>query len=195
MQNELLKEVSEGNEQACKEIINHFSLMIYSIINNYELNYGDYCVPIEDLYQEGCISLIEACKSYIDNKQTKFSTYAYVVIERRIKRVFSQLIKPYREEFSLDKPVRSDYMNASYHNYISDKQLKYDVEVNEEKELINNLKFLNESDKKIIELRMHNYSYKEIANLLNISPKSVDNKIARIRRRYRSLKEKNISVY
>lgn len=195
MTNELIKKVKEGNELACKEIIDQFSLMIYSIINNFELSYGDYCVPIEDLYQEGCISLLEACKSYVDNNHTKFSTYAYVVIERKIKRTFNKLIKPYKEEFSIDKPVKLGHHSSTFHNYISDKQLRYDVAMKQENELINSLKYINEDDKKILALRVNDYSYKEIASILNIPEKSVDNRISRIRRRYRDLKEKNISFF
>ena len=48
-------------------------------------------------------------------------------------------------------------------------------------------KKLSEEDKQIIKLRAQNYTYKEIANQLNITPKRVDNRLAYIKRKVRQL--------
>lgn len=54
---------------------------IYKIINKYK-NYYD----IEDLYQVAVLGIIKAYKNYIDNNETKFSTYCY-------KYVIGEIIK------------------------------------------------------------------------------------------------------
>lgn len=54
------------------EIISSCSNLIYMIINNYFKGY-----PVEDLYQVGVIGLIKAYDKYKENRNTKFSTYAY----------------------------------------------------------------------------------------------------------------------
>lgn len=55
--------------------------LIYSIINRYK-EYFD----IEDLYQTAVIGLINAYKNYKNDKQTKFSSYAYFYIKGEVKK-------------------------------------------------------------------------------------------------------------
>lgn len=172
--------VKKGDSKATEEFIEDYRLMIYSIINNFELEYGDYIVSKDDLFQEGCIGLIEACKSYRENDVTKFSTYAFVVIERRIKRTFFKLLRPYQREYSFDKFELFDHIESLKAPTISEKDLTY-LTNNIETEL-EKLKYVTELDKEIIELRIQNYSYKEIAEKLNITAKKVDNRIARLKK-------------
>ena len=54
------------------EIVSSCEGLIYMIINNYFKGYST-----EDLYQVGVIGVIKAYDKYKDNKNTKFSTYAY----------------------------------------------------------------------------------------------------------------------
>lgn len=54
--------------------------LIYSIITKYS-----YYFDIDDLYQVSIIGLINAYKNYKDNKNTKFSTYAYFYILGEVK--------------------------------------------------------------------------------------------------------------
>lgn len=54
------------------EIISSCEGLIYMIINNYFKGY-----PKDDLYQVGVIGLIKAYDKYKENKNVKFSTYAY----------------------------------------------------------------------------------------------------------------------
>lgn len=168
--------------------------MIYSIISSYQLDYGDYVISKEDLFQEGCIGLIEACKSYKENDNTKFSTYAFVVIERRIQRAFFRLLKPYKEEFSFDKYACTDRIDDLKTTYVNDNPIEYAANQERKEELLNRLDYVTQLDKDIIKLRLQNYSYKEISEMLNINSKKVDNRLARMKRMYKKNKEKqNIS--
>ena len=63
------------------ELIIQNELLIYSIINRYK-DYFD----IEDLYQTAVIGLINAYKNYKDDKQTKFSSYAYFYMKGEVKK-------------------------------------------------------------------------------------------------------------
>ena len=60
-------------ERDLKEIVVENRNLIYSIASRFK---GD----IEDLFQVGCIGLINAYKNYRDNYNTKFTTYAYPYI-------------------------------------------------------------------------------------------------------------------
>lgn len=169
--------VNIGDNEACREIIEEFKLMIYSFINKYDLEYGDYLVDKEDLFQEGCIALIDACRTFKDNNTTKFSTYAYIIIERRIQRVFFKSIRRYQKEFSYDK-----YEHNDHYNFVKEDKVKYEFDPR----LLNNVNLTSE-DKKIITLRLKCYSYKEIASMLNITCKRVDNRLSRIKKIYREM--------
>lgn len=184
--------IKKGDSKAVEEIIEEYRLMIYSIINNYELEYGDYIISKDDLFQEGCIGLIEACKSYRDNDNTKFSTFAFVVIERRIKRSFFKMIRPYQKEYSFDKFTLLDHVESFRTPTVSDKDICYLTE-NVENEL-EKLKYITELDKKIIELRVQNYTYREIAKKLNIPVKKVDNRLSRLKRLGKNRKWRNNSL-
>ena len=60
------------------KFINDNKKLIYSIANYYK-GYNT-----EDLFQVGCIGLIEAYQNYNPSKNTKFTTYAYPYILGRI---------------------------------------------------------------------------------------------------------------
>lgn len=71
------------------EDIMDYEKLIYSVIHNYK-NYYD----IEDLRQVGYIALLKACKNYSGDKNTKFSTYAYLYIK-------GEILKYIREDRSI----------------------------------------------------------------------------------------------
>lgn len=182
MNEEILDRVVAGDEEACNELLETYKLMIYSIISSYELNYGDYVISEDDLFQEGCIGLFEACKSYKRDSETKFSTYAYVVIERRIQRSFFRLLRPYKKEFSFDKFVLTNHIENNNYRILQEKGINYHKDNKDNDEILNNIVYASKEDKEIIKLRLQNYTYKEIAEKLKISPKRVDNRITRIKK-------------
>lgn len=85
-----------------EEVISSTSKMIYMIINNYFKGYEK-----EDLYQVGVIGVIKAYNNYKENKNTKFSTYAYTYIYGEIYSYINSIrgIKLARENYSLYKKI------------------------------------------------------------------------------------------
>lgn len=61
-----------------KEVILENSNLIYSIARKFDIG------NIDDLFQAGCIGMIEAYKRFDENKNVKFTTYAYPFILGRI---------------------------------------------------------------------------------------------------------------
>ena len=54
--------------------------------------------------------------------------------------------------------------------------------INKKKEVLNNLMTrLNYEDRTIVDMRINNYSYKEISDYLNIKEKHIDNRLMRIK--------------
>ena len=85
-----------------EDIITSCNGLIYAIINKYFKNYDK-----EDLYQEGVKGVIKAYNNYQDNKNTKFSTYAYKYIYGEIYSYVynSRNIKLVRDYYKLYKKI------------------------------------------------------------------------------------------
>ena len=62
-------------------LINKYSSVVKTKAKSYFLIGADK----EDIYQEGMIGLYKAYLTYEKNKNTQFSTYAYMLISRRMQ--------------------------------------------------------------------------------------------------------------
>jgi len=85
-----------------QEVINNNSGLIYKVINKYH-GYFD----IDDLYQVGCIGLINAYNNYKNDHNTKFSSYAYLYILGEISKFVKEnrTIKISKEYYKLYKNI------------------------------------------------------------------------------------------
>ena len=84
------------------EVAESCSNLIYAIIQKHFKGY-----EIEDLYQVGMLGVIKAYNNYKEDKNTKFSTYAYKYIYGEIYAYInsSRIIKTARENYSLYKKI------------------------------------------------------------------------------------------
>ena len=186
---ELLKKVKANDSDAFEEILRQYKPMIYSFIQANRLELGDYSINKEDLLQEGIIALHQACLLYDEQNEASFHTFAHLVVQRRIKRIFMQNYRRYQHErYSID--AVEDGM--TYRNIASEKTNDNPNLALMRKE--NNALLrrcydsLSPVERNIVILRENHYSYKEISERLNMSQKTVDNKIQKIRRRFKRLK-------
>ncbi len=180
---ELLSRIKNDNDDvAFRELLKSCEKMIQSIINSFELEYGDFRISRDDMFQEGMIALHEACKSYEECFGAKFSTFAYTVIKRRLHHFYYHNKKRYQAEiYSIDAIDIQDHFSPLA-DYVSDNSFIYLQE--ERKDKINKiLSKLRDEDRTILEMRINSYSYEEIAKHLNINKKRVDNRLVRIRQR------------
>ena len=118
-----------------------------------------------------------------EERNVRFSSYAYMVIRGRIVNVLRHYYRTYREEnYSIDVSENPDCYGAYA---VSDQPFRY----HREQEFLKNYRrFMNRlssEDKKIIELRNRNFSYKQISEKMNISTKRIDNRLASLRRSIR----------
>lgn len=180
---ELINGVKKKDDYACKEIINKYHNLIFKIINSYSLNQGDYIISIDELYQEACIALYEACMSYCVVKNCQFSTFAYVVIKRRISKFISKQIDIYKHEYiSYDKYDSADKKGIFENRYVCDNPIEYSNDIMKNDDLSEALSRLKIIDQKIIKMRLLNYSYDEISEKLNLSKKKIDNRLQYLKR-------------
>ena len=112
--------------------------LIYSVINRYK-NYFD----IDDLYQTAVIGLLNAYKNYRNDKNTKFSSYAYFYIKGEVKKYIreSNTLKISKELIKLNTSINKakEVLYQRLNREPSDFELALFLEIDEEQ--IINAKF------------------------------------------------------
>ena len=137
----------------------------------------------EDLAQEGMLGFLDAVKTF-DISKGSFKAYAETCINNRIVSAvrvnFNNKNAALSNAVSYEAEAVSTTDNTTDPaNIISDKA---------ETEYLANLlsKKLSDFEKRVVELRLHDKSYSQIAQALGCSEKSVDNAMQRIRKKMRS---------
>ena len=145
----------------------------------------------EDMFQAGCVGLIKAVDKFDPSRGYAFSTYAVPTIDGHIqvyKQRTNHLIRPlrqnrsgdelysYRHVESMDAPIKYNDENLYLSNILEDSA---NVEADATGGLIVEflLSKLNEQERRIIELRMEEYSQQDIADMIGTTQANVSRKI------------------
>lgn len=196
--NELIYYVRENNEEASQIIFKKYEPLILSIAKKMY----PYCkyngLELSDLMQEGMLGLNLAILHYEEAKDNLFYTFARKCIERKmISLVISsrrQKHKILNESLSLEFSLEEDSL-GTLESILSDhkanpEKLLFDSA--REAELISKMRdILTENEERVFDLKLAGFHYKEIASIIDKSPKSVDNTIQRIRMKFKDLLEEN----
>lgn len=100
---ECLRRIQQGDQQAKDQLIEHNLRLVAHIIKKYYASYRDQ----EDLISIGTIGLIKAASSFNSSKGTKFATYASRCIENEILMYFRQKKKS-MQDVSISDPIDID---------------------------------------------------------------------------------------
>lgn len=191
---ELVSMIAEADEDAEKIIYEKYKPLIIQTAKKYIPYFQNKGVEIADLIQEGYIGLSEAIKNFKDNKDAKFSTFAVLCVERQLK---SYLTTANRQ--------KHHYLNNSISLYeksesplieilASDEQnpIHYVVNKDNIKNILNELysKF-TDIEKQVFELKMANFSNNEIAEILDLTYKQIDNTTQRIKQKVKQVVNPN----
>lgn len=184
---ELLDYVLESNEDATQILYDKYKHLIESIARS-KLN-NNMGLEFNDLVQEGMIGFSEAIRDYKNQKDVTFYTFASLCIERQIltaiKKATRDKHKLLNDSISLDYSYNED--SNLYDNISDDNQLTPEdmvIEMEEEKQLYAIIvDKLSAFEKEVFDLKIKNFSYKEIGQLLNVDYKKIDNAIQRIKQK------------
>lgn len=187
MEKELIDRIKENDEEAFLKMLDQYHMMIHHIIHHFSLEYGDYAISHEDLYQEGMIALLEACRLFDFEYDVSFSTYAYTLIKRRIQRFLFQALRRYQHEgISIDRKDRyEDYALQFEAKRISENPESYFANKEKETAALMYFNSLNKEDQMIVKMREKRATYAEISDALNISTKRIDNRLQTVKRGYK----------
>lgn len=177
----LVKRLTDGDHNAYTELLENHRKMIYSIINSHSLDRGDFTIDKQELYQEACIVLYEAAFSFEADKNVKFSSYVYILIRRKIFNLLRNYGSIYKEEmYSIDNEQNLDrYMYYA----VNEDPIMYHKEKEFREYLDSFISQITPEERQILLLRGEKYSYKDIAKRLNISVKTIDNRLMKLRKR------------
>ncbi len=184
---ELLDYIQESNEDATEILYDKYKHIIESIAKS-KLN-NNIGLEFNDLVQEGMIGFSEAIRDYKNQKDVTFYTFASLCIERQIltaiKKATRDKHKLLNDSISLDYTYNED--SNLYDNISDDNQPTPEdkiIEMEEEKQLYKIIvDKLSTFEKQVFDLKIKNYSYKEISASLNVDTKKIDNAIQRIKQK------------
>lgn len=170
----------KGDEQAFEEITIRYIRLLYSIASKYNIDGYE----TQDMVQEGLLAFLIATKTYDDSGNASFKNYASKCAKNR----FNDIAKKAQAKSSVPK---SQIVSI---NSIEDKTDEtqniedYVLEREYLKTFIKHLdSMLNSDEKKVFNMYAEGYSYKEIGEKIETSPKKVDNILQKIKKKLRGL--------
>lgn len=157
-----------------EEIVSRYMKTVFAVAAKYSAS-----ADREELVSDGMQALMSAIRSY-DSEKGEFAGYAYICIENRLKNT-AKRVKRRKEVFLEAEPEElSEYAdkNPTPEEVVIDRESRA--------ALINNMRTsLTELEFRCMEGVMMGFSYGEIADVLKIDRKAVDNAVTRARGKLR----------
>lgn len=192
IEDELVLLAQNGDDEALVTIIEKYKVLVRAKARVYFIAGGDR----EDITQEGMIGLFKAVRDYNSRKDSSFRSFAEMCVIRQIitavKAATRQKHQPLNSYISFYKPLFEEEDDKTYIDSIvlnendNPEQLVIVQEEmkNLEKGIIDKL---SKMEAKVFDLYMKGLSYTEVAQIMNKSPKSIDNALSRIRKKAESV--------
>lgn len=136
----------------------------------------------EDVIQEGMIGLFKSIRGFDENRDTSFKTFASACINNQIfsamKKAEQVKNQPLNNSVPMDEELE-ETLAASRDSEPENMILQREIY----ESLKNSENLFSDLELRVLSEKMRGLSYIEIANLLDKTPKSVDNTLQRIRKK------------
>ena len=190
---ELTMMVCENNEDAKDILFQKYKYIIDIIISKYKKTIYALAIDIEEAKQEAMLGFTDALIKYNDNKETSLATFISLVVERKIQNVVrkAETIKNkiHNESYSLE--YEYDNLKRPLEEIIGDNTKDPLFTLEHEENLIElEMKIkeiLSPLETEVYNLIINDFSYIDIAKILNKEPKQIDNTIQRIRHKIKEI--------
>ena len=178
---ELIYEIRDGHSDYMDYLLEKYKPLVKSRAATKFLKGGD---P-DDLIQEGMIGLYKAVRDYdpANEKGASFFTFAQLCIDRQLYKAIEASQR--QKRFALNDAVVYEEEELEKYSAAGDEnpeQIFLDQE-NADETISLILDALSRTEKVVFNLMLRGYSYREIAEIMDRSPKSIDNAIQRIRKK------------
>lgn len=183
---ELLNYISENNEEANEILFEKYKPLIINFSNKMYKYCHNKGLEINDLIQEGMLGLNLALKNYNQDKEASFYTYAKKCIERKIISLVISTCrlkhKALNDSISFEIKLNED---DTFEKLIEDNSYNPEemiINLERENEIIEKAHtILTDLERQVFDLKISGFNYKEIATILDKSPKTIDNAIQRLK--------------
>jgi len=188
---ELVNLAQQGQEDAMNGLLSKYKSLVNKISRSYFLVGGD----MEDIVQEGMIGLYKSITHFDNQKNASFKTFATTCIKHQIQSAVRIASSEKNKLLSQALPIAED------HNEEDDEEIELLIPSSlpspDDEVLKNEKRFeiysiinqnLSDMEKKILALYLKGYSYNEISEIANLSKKSIDNGLSRIKNKLSNLK-------
>lgn len=177
---ELVELSQNGNTDALTELVCRYMPMIRQRASCYTSISADR----DDLIQEGLIGLLAAVKGYNRNRGASFKTFCYVCVQNKMRSELER--RSSDKQQALQNYVSLDEIDVSLPDEHSDDPY-WIIAAKENREFLmaKAKTLLSDLEQEILSLYLSGHSYEEMATQLNLSTKTVDNALQRVRRKLR----------
>ena len=186
---ELLDHIYSCNEDANEIMIYKYRPLTVNLAKKL-IKYCNGGIDLNDLIQEGLVGLNEAIKSYRDDKETNFGTYAKLCIERRIY-TLAKSTRTYKNKILNESISIEDEEDFPIDRFLMDNSSNPDSMISDndfQNNIISKLECqLTDLERQVLELKKNDFSYKEIADILEKEPKAIDNALQRIKNKLKNI--------
>ena len=182
---ELIRKYKDGDQAILNYICEKYKPLVLKTSKKYFLVGGEN----EDLIQEGMIGLFNAIGDYDIASDVTFFHFAQMCIDRQmIKAIEASNRKKHSPLNAYVSLYDEDGEELEEPALAADDPAEIIIEAEENLSLIDKLEqALSPMEKKVFELYMQDYDYKEIAVKLGKTEKSIDNTLTRIKSKARNL--------
>lgn len=193
---QLIRKLRQGETAIMDYIISKYKYLVIRAAKAIYLIGGEN----DDLIQEGMIGLFKAVRDFDINQETSFYSFAELCISRQmytaIKLSQRQKHMPLNSYVSLYDIKKSDYDDKQSPLI---EQLEIETNNNPEELFLDKERMqmlveelnerLSDMERRVLHLYLQGEDYRSIAELLDKSPKSIDNALQRIRQKMRTILE------
>jgi RNA polymerase sporulation-specific sigma factor len=193
---QLICRLREGESAIMDYIISKYKYLVIRAAKAIYLIGGEN----DDLIQEGMIGLFKAVRDFDTNQETSFYSFAELCISRQmytaIKLSQRQKHMPLNSYVSLYDIKKTDYddKQAPLIEQLETESNSNPEELFLDKERMQMLveqlnERLSDMERRVLHLHLQGEDYRSIAELLDKSPKAIDNALQRIRQKMRTILE------
>lgn len=179
---DMIERLRAGEEAMMDIILNKYKKTVRNKAKALYLMGGDE----DDLIQEGMIGLFKAVVDYRFDKDASFATFANTCISRQMYNAIQMALRkkhqPLNSYISISEgDVDKEEIGANPENMVIDRENEHII-----RDRVSSL--LSALENRVLELMLEGHDYKEIARIMDKTPKTIDNAIQRIKSKLKKAK-------
>ena len=185
--------INEDDENAYNIVFDKYKPIIVSLACKFHKKFYNIGIEYDDLYQEGMIGLSQAISRFNINNQNTFYTFAVLCIKRQMQRLIVSSMRNKNSVLNFSKSIEEKISDQDMtlndilvdYSSITEDKIMEDYFISK---LISFKYSLNDKQMQVFELKLNGFTNSEIACLLDIKYKEVDNCLYKIRKQLKKIK-------